>query len=171
MMNKKGVGASEWIEQIPKIILTVVVMVGIFALISLFVNVKVNVTPIQREVLFSRILYSPDSIMLTDNFTGEVYPGLIDMNKFNNVTLDNSIKYSYERQIAAKLEIYDVEKQLVKTAYLNEVWFKRLEPLARAKIKGLSSAVIKSRTIPVVYRESGIDWPGYLRVEILTPLG
>jgi hypothetical protein len=169
MKNKKGVGAEEWLEQIPKIILTVIVMAGIFVLISIFVNVKVDVRPVQREVLFNRLLYQPNSIMLTDDFTGQVYPGIIDMDKFNNETLDNSIKYFYERQIAAKLELYDSEKNLVQTAYLNSVWFNRMEPLARAKVGGASSGVIKSRTVPVSYKQGTVLQPGYLKIEVLTP--
>jgi hypothetical protein len=169
MKNKKGVGAEEWLEQIPKIILTVIVMAGIFVLVSIFVNVKVDVLPVQREVLFNRLLYAPNSIMLTDNFTGKVYPGIIDMDKFNDETLDNSTKYFYERQISAKLELFDSDKNLVQTAYLNGVWFNRIEPLARAKVGGASSGKIMWRTVPVSYKKGTVLQPGYLKIEVLTP--
>jgi hypothetical protein len=168
MWNKRGVGAEEWLEQIPKIILTIIVMAGIFVLVSIFVNIRVDVKPVQREVLFNRLLYQPNSIMYTDQFTGQVYPGIIDLSKFTNETLDNSAKYLYERQISAKLELFDWEKKLVQTAYLNGVWYGRIEPLAGAAIEGASSGKIMSRTVPVSYRDGNTLRRGYLKVQILT---
>jgi hypothetical protein len=167
IFNKRGVGAEEWLEQIPKIILTILVLLGIIALINYYVNVGVNVESVEREVLFNRLIYSPNSIMYTDNVTGRGYPGIIDYDNFTNETLDRAITYTYEKHIAAKLELYDLQKQLIQTAYLNGIWFSRLEPLARNHIA--KSAEIYQRTIPIIYRKDGIDSPGFLTVEVLIP--
>ncbi|MBU1199448.1 MAG: hypothetical protein KKF46_07100 [Nanoarchaeota archaeon] len=169
-LNKKGgVGAEEILEFIPYIVLTVAVMAGIFLLINLFINITVDPKPLQREVLFNRLIYSPNSIMYMDQVTGRVYPGIIALDNFTNETLDKSITYSYERQIAAKLELYDQKKELVKTAYLNGVWYTRLEPLAQSRIKGEGSADIFTRTIPILYRKNSVNLPGYIKTMILIP--
>ena len=168
-MNKKGVGTGEWLEQIPYIIITIAVMIGIFLLVNMYVSIRVNIKPLQTEVLFNRIMYSPNSIMYTDNITGIVYPGVIDLDKFTNATLDNAVKYSYERHISAKLELYDKEKQLVKTAYLNKGWYDRLEPLTKAGIKGPGSAKVYTKSIPLIYRENQVNQPGFLRIRIIIP--
>jgi hypothetical protein len=170
MFNKKGdVGAEEWLEQIPYIILTAVVMIGIFVLVQYYVNLSVNVKPIQREVILNRMMYSANSIMYTDNVTGIVYPGIINLDNFTNQTLDQSITYSYERQLAARLSLYNSEKELIRTAYLNGVWFNRLAPLALSMISGAGSAAIYYRAMPVVYRENGVNQAGFLEIEILIP--
>jgi len=168
-LGKKGLGAAELLEHIPYILLTIAVLIGIFVLVNTHVNLSVNIKPLQVEVLFNRIMYSPNSIMYTDNITGVVYPGVIDFDKFTNTTLDNAMKYSYEKHISAKLELYDKEKQLIKTAYLNNVWYNRLEPLASARIKGPGSARMYYKSLPVVYRENNVNQPGFLRISIIIP--
>ncbi|MBW2990163.1 hypothetical protein KY348_00490 [Candidatus Woesearchaeota archaeon] len=167
--NKKGLGTEEWLELLPYIVLTVVVMVAIFALINLFVNISVDVKPVQREVLFYRLMYAPNSIMYMDNLTGRVHPGVISWDNFTNQTLDKSIAYDYERHISAKLILYNLEKEPIKTAYLNGLWFNRLEPLARSRIKGAGSAELYTKKIPVVYRRNDVNRAGYLKVEIIIP--
>lgn len=169
ILNKKGLGTEEWLGFIPYIVLTLIVMTGIFTLVNIYINITVDTKPLQREILFNRIMYSPDSIIYTDDITGKVYPGVIDWDRFTNETLDNSIKYSYEKHMAAKLELYDLKKDLVKTAYLNNIWYNRLEPLARNRIKGAGSAWIYPRSVPTLYRKNEINRPGYLRVEIIIP--
>jgi hypothetical protein len=170
MLNKKGdVGAEEWLEQIPYIIFTAVVMIAIFVLVNYYVNLSVNVKPLESEFLFDRMMYSPDTIMYADPTTGIVYPGVIDLTKFTNETLDRSINYSYERHIAAKLSLFNARKEFVKSAYLNHELFNNLEPLALNKITGASSAVIYQKTIPAVYRENDVTAAGFLEVEMLVP--
>jgi hypothetical protein len=168
-LGKKGVGAEEWLEQIPYIILTIAVMIGIFLLVNMFVNISVNVKPLQVEVLFNRLMYSPDSIMYQDNITGTVYPGIVDYHCFTNDTLDAAITYSYERHAAARLDLYDQKKNLVKSAYLNGIWYNRLEPLASNWIQGGGGAAMYYKSIPVVYRENGVNKPGYMNIRIIIP--
>lgn len=169
-INKKGeVGAEEWLEQIPYIILTLVVMIGIFLLINYFVNLNVDVRDVEVGVLANRILYSPGSIMFTDPVTGQVYPGIISMANFTNEALDTSINYSSERHIAAKLTLYDKEMKPIRTIYLNEKLYTRLEPLAENWISGLSSGKLYVKAFPVVYRAGDVDFPGFLRMKIIIP--
>lgn len=168
-LNKRGVGAEEWLEQIPYILLTMAVMSGIFLLVNMFINLSVNVRPLQREIFVGRLMYSPNSIVYADNVTGIVYPGVIDLEQFDNNTLDSLIAYSYERQVAAKLLLYDQEKELVKTAYLNGLWFNRLEPLARNRVEGEGSARMYTKSMPVVIQDKGVYTPGFLKIEMIFP--
>jgi len=169
-LNKEGdVGAEEWLEQIPYIILTLVVMAGIFVLVNYYINLNVNVKPVENDVLMNRIFYAPNSIMHVDNVTGVVYPGIIELSNFTNEVLDKSIIYFYERHAAAKLSLYNQEKKLIKTAYLNGLWFDRLEPLARNYITGAASAWIYYKSLPIVYMENDVKQAGFLEIEVLIP--
>jgi hypothetical protein len=170
LKSKRGeFNVEEWLEQIPYIVLTAAVMIGIFLLVNYYVNLSVDVRVIESEVLFNRILYSPNSIMYTDNVSGTVYPGVINMANFTDATLDNSIHYSAGRHISAKLEVFDRQNKLVSTAYLNREWYQRLEPLAENKVSGASSAWVYPALTPVVYRLYGVNFPGSLRVKIIIP--
>jgi hypothetical protein len=168
MFNKRGAGADEWLDQIPYIILTIIVLVGIVILINYYTAISVNVKPLQAHVLFNRIMYSPNSIMYTDNVTGQVYPGVIDWDNFTNETLDKAINYSYERQLAARLELHNNESKVIKTAYLNHVWFNRLEPLISNSIQGAGKGYYY-QDVPVIYRKNSVNLPGFLDVYILLP--
>ena len=165
--SKAEIGAEEWLERIPEIILTVVVLAGILILISYFVNISVNIKPLQPELLLNRMLYSPAGITYQDNETGIVYPGIIDYEKFANETLDGMMKYSYDRMLSAKLELYNSKKELQKTAFFNGVWYNRIEPLASNKIGGAESGVITEIYMPIVYRKNIVDFPGYLKIDVL----
>ena len=165
--NKRGEG--ELLEQFPKILLTVAVMIGIFLLVSSFLKINLNIKPVEVEVLFNRLMYSPNSIIYTDNITGRVYPGIISLDNFTNETLDRAISYSYERHISAKLELYDSSDGLIDTIYLNGLWYNRLEPLAVSGQSGSSSATIQTRTMPIVYRKNAINSPGKIIITIILP--
>lgn len=170
MLNKKGdVGVSEWLEQIPEIILTAIVMIGIFVLVNYYINLNVNVKPLESEVLFYRMMYSPNAIMYTGQVTGIVYPGIIELDNFTNETLDKAIQYSSERHIAAKLTIFNMKNEVVTSAYLSNIWFNRLEPLAKAPVAGAGSATLYARKIPIVYRQNGVNQAGFLLSEIIVP--
>ena len=167
LLNKKRGAVGGILEHIPKILLTIVVVAGISFLIDYYINITVDIQPVEVEVLFNRLMYSPNSIMYMDNFTGRVYPGIINLDNFTNETLDRAINYSYERHIAAKLELYDFNKQLVSTAYLNGLWYNRLEPLTQLKGPGGTKLFIK--TTPIVYRKNNINFAGFLKVRIIIP--
>lgn len=175
MLNSKRGAVGEILEHFPKILLTIAVMAGIFLLVGYYSKLTVNIDDVVPEVLFYRIMYSPNSISYTDNITGRVYPGIISLDNFTDETLDRAINYSYERHIAAKLELYAGDRRtLVKTTYLNKVWYERFEPLSDRPYgidgpSGPGSVEIRTRASPVVYRESGINQPGFLVVSILTP--
>jgi hypothetical protein len=167
--NKKG-AVEEILEYFPDIILTIIVMTSIFLMVNLFLNQKLEVQNLQKEVFVGRVLYSPDSIMRTDNLTGKVYPGMIELEKFSNKTLEDSIKYSYERQLASKMTLYDVEGGIVKTVYYNSEWYNRFKPLADSNLGGVGGIKKYSKKIPINYIDKEkIISPGMLDIEVLIP--
>ncbi|MBN2459671.1 hypothetical protein JXB28_05275 [Candidatus Woesearchaeota archaeon] len=169
LRKKAESGAEEWIEQIPYIALTAIVIIAIFLLVNYYVNLSINVRDLEFEVVIARILYSPNSIMQTDPISGIVNPGVVEWSNFTDQVLDNSIRYSSERHVSAKLELYDADKKLLKTAYLNRVWYERLEPLAYSNMAGAGSAQIYPKILPIVFRINDVNQPGYLRIQVIIP--
>lgn len=167
--KKADFNTEEILEQIPYIVLTAMVIVGIYFIVDYYVNLSVNVRSLEFEVLTSRILYSPNSVMYTDNFSGTVFPGIIELANFTDQTLDNAIQYTGDRHIPAKLEIYDADRRLVKAAYVDKLTYQHLEPLAASKIQGASSGELYVRTLPVVFRINNINQPGFLRIQAIIP--
>jgi len=170
--NKKKGTVDNWIEQIPYILLTGVVLILIYIIIDMLIKTEVDVKPIQAEVGFYRILYSQNSITYQDSFTGTVYPGIIDMQKFNDATLESLMKYNYEKQLCIRLTIMKLQNSKwvpEQEAYFNKVWFNRLEPLASAGIVGLGSAQKFTKIVPVSYLRDGSMMQGYLQADFILP--
>lgn len=165
---KKG-AVEEILEHMPDIILTVIVMVSVFILVNMLINRKIEVQNIQDDIFVYRLMYSPGSIAYQDNVTGRAYPGIIDVSRLTNETLDKTMIYSYERQITARLDLLSFEEQHVKTAYYNNIWYNRLEPLARSQLLGLGGAKMYYHVFPVVYRENGVSKPGLLKIRVIMP--
>ncbi|MFH0870027.1 MAG: hypothetical protein V1866_03140 [archaeon] len=163
---------ENWIEQLPYIILTGVTLILIYVLIDMLIKTGVDVKPIQAEVGFYRILYSPNAITYQDNLTGAVYPGVIDLLKFNDTTIDALMKYSYEKQLCARFRIMKMQNGkwvLEKEAYFSKVWFERLEPLASAGIIGLGSAQKFTKIMPIDYIKDGSLMQGFLQADFILP--
>ena len=170
MLSGKRGEAEEMVEQIPYIILTILVLVGVYALMSYASNPKIELHELQAEVFAYRTLYAPNSISYNNTITGRVYPGIIDDAKFTSATLDASMKYDYERQVSAKLEIsLSDDPVVIRTAYYNQQWYERLEPIARNRIGGSGGAKILEKTMPIVLRQSGADFPAILKFTIIVP--
>ena len=45
----------------------------------------------------------------------------------------------------------------------------RLEPMVDSKLSGASSAWSYQKTVPIIYRLYGVNFPGSLRIKILMP--
>lgn len=169
--RKKG-AVENWIEQLPYIILTAITLVLVYVLIDMLIRSGVDVKAVQAEVGFYRIVYSPNAITYQDNFTGAVYPGVIDLRRFNDTTIDALMKYSYDKQLCARFRIMKMQNTkwvLEQEAYFNRVWFERLEPLASAGIIGLGSAQKFTKVMPVSYIKDGSLIQGYLQADFILP--
>jgi hypothetical protein len=151
----------------------IIALLAFFLLINYYVNNKIDTNQIQEEVLLNRILYS-DAIMKNDVRTGNVYTGIIDLGKFNNATLDQSINYgSYNRHVGAKLKLLnkdpDPSKQFIADAYLNKIQYNSLNTLTNS-VTGKGSGTRYITQYPVTY--IGFDnnyYYGTLVVEIIVP--
>lgn len=168
-MNRRG-QAEQMIENIPYLILTVLVMVGLYFLLSYYSSTTINVEKIQVSTFLYRELYQPNGLSYTDNLTGKVYPGLIDAKDFTNEHLDASMHFNYDKQIMAKFEIYDQKyNQLQATAYYNGVWYSRMEPLALSFLPGIGGANYYSKTVPIIFRRGVQSIPAMMEVTVIVP--
>jgi hypothetical protein len=102
---------------------TKLVIIVIMAIIILQIlgsaEVILNTNSIVNMIMVSRLIYSKDLFAYADIETGRVYPGLIDISKFNDETLASGIKNSNNR-LAAIIELKDIDTDIVKTLYINE---------------------------------------------------
>jgi hypothetical protein len=149
-------------------------LLAFFVLINFYINNQIDTNYLQSQVLLNRILYS-DAIMKKDSDTGRVFTGVVDIKKFNNEQLEQSINYAeYRRHAAVKLKLLnkdpDPQKQFIMDAYLNKDMYDYWKEIVKANVKGKGSATLYITKYPVTY--IGIDdnyYYGTLIVEIMIP--
>jgi L-ribulose-5-phosphate 3-epimerase UlaE len=115
------------------------------------------------------MIYQPNALSYTDS-TGRSYPGVIDSAQFTSNHLDQAIRYSYEKQVMAKFEVFDEKyNKVLATAYYNQEWYDRLEPVAFSLIPGIGGAKYYEKSLPVIYQSGGQQIPVTLKVTVIMP--
>lgn len=132
---------------------TIIALLAFFLLINFYVNNKLDSRYVLAETVANRIMHS-DAIMLQDKNTFRTYSGIIDMDKFNDKTsLDKSIKYDFNRHVAAKVKLY--KKDIYgKTNYIGDIYLNKnnwdnLKTLIDSGVKGKGSASMLIKDLPV----------------------
>jgi hypothetical protein len=118
-MNKKGIMDTilNWVFYRLPILIIIIVFFGL-ALIYHY-NTGLNSHSIEYLVMANRIIYSPNLLAYRDPDTNRVYPGTIDLKKFDTAKLEGNLKNASER-LAINLELSYLDKDNVTKAYINE---------------------------------------------------
>lgn len=134
-------------------------MVYLFAYSQIKININADDT--KSLIFVKRLLYSPNSISYTSPITGRVYPGTIDPEKFNSDILKEAFNFS-KNDIAAKIELTDLETDETIAAYINKKWYDRWEPLTKFE---RYTKTIKQRH--VLINDNGKLKKGLLRIDVV----
>jgi len=86
-MPKRRKGQAEMLEWFPRLILLLVAVVVIATLVIVFTNRTTDSPELGRAAYAYHIYYS-HLIMLQDEQTGRVYPGIVDTKKMESVVFD-----------------------------------------------------------------------------------
>lgn len=189
-MAKKG-QFKEILEYLMRLLFIFIVCVSVVLLVSLYIAQRMNVQPAAREVLFNRIIYSPDTIWAFTPHLNRPDFGTINLNDFSSARLELAITYSTKEHIAARLIITDkvtakylelecaeptwgrgvfsVSAYWSKTVYLNTQLFGDLCPKAISGLEGKGAAQVKVETLPVLIKNNNKLESGWLLIHIITP--
>lgn len=175
MNNKKAVISGEMIMIIPKMIFLIAVMFAFIILIKVLIITKMDVRSTEAVILTNKILFTPEGILYFDKDTGRVYPGIIDLDKFRELSEGNpnsldDVLMSYGSGnpiISAKITL-EMEAENV-VAYYNKEKFDRWEPRALPDIKGGPGSVKSFRKLRyVLVEEGGVLSPATLNFLIIS---
>ncbi|MBN2421881.1 hypothetical protein JXB41_01525 [Candidatus Woesearchaeota archaeon] len=103
-------------------------IIGLIIIFYLFFSSQYNFAlethKVGDYIFEKRFLYSPNALAYQDPETKRVYPGIIDMTKFDEDNINKSFVFE-KSYIAAKFELTDLETGHVKEIYVNEKWYNR----------------------------------------------
>jgi hypothetical protein len=136
-LNKKGYYILS--KEIPKmifyaffIVVLALVIVGIF---GMFVIRKTNTADLENHLIVNRLLVSSNCLAYESN--GRVFPGIIDLNKFDENNLKNCLDFSHGEKVGVKLDFYYFDGSLYESIELND------PIIARYPICGLKNSGVK----------------------------
>lgn len=185
IFNKKSQSLKEGLAFIYKAIYALFLVALTIFLIKIVVVTSIPTGEIEVN-LFANRIYNSEAIMYKDADTGRVYPGIIDIGKFQDAAdkggeklfiIEQDINYLPNNRLAAKIiasykEILaeGVEgpgQRVEKAIYINKRLYELLEAPSRAGLSGPGSGKIYQRKTPAYVLENGQQTAGNLEITII----
>ncbi len=114
-LNNKGSISGTILSWVFRMLLLLVVMIVIYAIISINLSRSIETNDIQNKIIKSRLLYGPGCIIYSDE--NKDYPGIIDINKLT----DNQLSKCFDdsKIFGMNLTIISAEK-IISNSYYNQ---------------------------------------------------
>ena len=168
-MNKKGSQGYEIVNTIPRMIYTViciaiiVLMVKTFFLINDESTLELEIDGISERLYFTGLAY-------IDPVSERIYPGEIDLSKFNEDYIKNTLCYDKQncetnKHVALKINLtYSNQEKIV---IINKREYRNWKVLADSKLKGFGKVEQKTFTYPVIVKTKNENQEGIINTNIL----
>lgn len=164
---RKAQVSGDVLAWIPKIILLVAVILVVLFLVRLYIVTKIDIKDAEAIVLVNRIMFSPHGFSYYDEKINRVYPGVIDLEKFNDSILEKIAYLPENLLISAKLTLTDMDKNPIKTIYYNKPWYDNWLPMAGISGPGGKTKITK--TYYVLLKQGDEIKQAVLKFEVLMP--
>lgn len=175
MRYKKAITTFEMLIWIPRILFIIVIMFAIMALVRSYVTITLDTSEVEANIFANRIVYSKNGISYFDSELDRVYPGIIDVEKFNSQQtekfLEKTIYYGEKNmEISAKLVLKDINKNREFSAFYNENFFKEQKKMVDAGFtQGPGGAKGFAKKYNVLITEEGSLSSGILNIDVIIP--
>ena len=118
-MNKKGffVLTKEILKMIYYAFFIVIIAFLIIWIFSIFIVREVNTSDLENHLIVHKLLVSDNCLAYSDGT--RVFPGIINLDKFNEERLNNCLYSSFGKGSGVKLDFYYQERELSKSIELN----------------------------------------------------
>lgn len=150
-MNKKGV--SDVILWTYRLLILLVVFFSIGFIISQYGVFDVDTKDLEFNVLFNRAIYSKNCLSYEDE---RVYPGIIDMDKFNEIVLKNCFKNDNQ---GIKFSLEGKELFVNKDFYESNIFL--------CNIPGKGGFKCKSKQFFVLIKDKDSVKSGFLNIKVV----
>ena len=169
-INKKAQISHTVLKSILWFFFLIVVLLSIVFLVRGYITVVIDTKDIEADLFYSEVLFTKEGISYYDEVIDRAYPGIIDINKFNNEAFSRSISYGSDNYfISANFSLINQEGKEISSFIYNEEGYKKWKPLTKRYMPGPGSATkIQKQSYVLVKQGAGII-PAILYVEIIYP--
>ena len=158
-----NIGALIW-----RLIYILIIVVTIRVVVMHFIAVNIDVREAEGKILINRFIYSPDCISYANNEIGMVYPGIIDLQKFSQKTLENCVYYGERNDYAAaNLTLHFLDTSGDMSVIYNQLGYDVWLPRVNMAGPGGAKAFYDSRYVLV--RDNNNLRRAVLDIEVITP--
>lgn len=123
----------------------VVITIVVIAFVMILVNYQgklMSVPPtLKGELISSRFVNAPECFAYEDAVSGRIFPGVIDLNKFNEEVLESCYKSGDTKNFNFQLVLDD--KKLETDEWFNKVDFTLFKSVLVKEMDGMKPAVLK----------------------------
>ena len=148
MKNKKSQVSEQVIWVIPEMIFLIAILFAYVILVKALIITNIDVREVESSILVNRLLFTQDGFLYYDDEIERLYPGIIVLNKFEDIAknnpniLDNEVmSYGSDNPIiAANITLKRENKEDV-TIYYNKEKFDRWKPRVLRTVKGGAGSV------------------------------
>ncbi|MBW3012848.1 hypothetical protein KY340_01465 [Candidatus Woesearchaeota archaeon] len=168
-MNKKGFTFNQIFKLLELAFLLIIILSFVF-LAKQTVQRSTDTSSAEAYSYLQNMLYSKSGILYYDSEIDRQFPGIIDMDNFNDIILDSSMQINMSENVelpAAKLTLID-QAGVLNEAYWHKKWYDRLYPKAGGKGRGSPRQLIQDMYV-LKKAQSGELIPAYLSIELIVP--
>jgi len=141
--NKRSIISGEMIMAIPQIIFLIAVLFAFVVLIKVFIITQIDVRQVDANIFINRVLLSKGAISHYDGRIGRIYPGVVSLERFQEISSANPnaldgeiISYGTDNPILAAKMTLRREGYADIIAYYNKEKFDRWEPKVLSGVEG-----------------------------------
>ena len=168
--QKKAQISLTTVLSIVKLIFTVFVALVIVAVIFASLKFEVETGIPKARISVQKLLFSKSLVMNNDELN-TYYPGIIDLNNFNEENINKAIWFSSDNNVLAmNITLYKINNkrnvvERVRNVIFNKKHFKDLKTRSYLKGKGSTKSFILTQ--PVLILDNNDLTPGYLRALVI----
>jgi len=151
-MDKNAALSGYMVSYIIKLLFLIVLVATTYFLVHTYVSQEVDSFSAETSLFVTGLLYSKEGLSVVDKNTGQVMPGVIDLNKISSLNLDESLKISDSRHLAARMVVQDLGGNTLATIYYNKLWFDRYIQLS--SFQGLGATRKAERSLYVLLSDA-----------------
>ncbi len=141
IQQNKALMSFNMLMWIPRIIFMVIVLFSVIFLATWYAWQEIHSWQAESGLITQRMLYSINGISYHDPLSSRLYPGIIDLSKFQNnqiPILDSSIYYGPEnKHLGAKITIKDMQDNILREGIYNNDIYSRIVQEGRTGAGGI----------------------------------
>ena len=160
-MNKKGGTSREIIQKIGYLFLVIIVIVFIFVVVFDHLNLDINTTKQQHELIALNLINTPSCLAYEDPIIG-IESGKIDPEKIKDGRLEKCLN---KTRTSYRIFLYDENNNLIKKAQNMNLIMQSQLPVCEVNKDSYRCNIIKDY---VLFKTNEGFKPGYFVTEVIT---